>query len=113
LRVFEQVRREPVSGGAREPVGVAVDFDLTLDNLKGRNVEVHWSMYRTGAGSPLESRWAQNRTVFSGRVDGSKQTVSRQFWVPLPPRHGHYFLQLSAWDGRTRLDYSNSKPPFR
>jgi hypothetical protein len=114
LRVFRATRTQPVAAsGKTEPVGAAVNFNLTLDNLKGRTVIVRWSMYELGAGSPLPHDWLVNRRIYRERVDRSSQTVSRQFWVPLPRRKGPYFVRLTAWNGDNRLDYQDSKPPFR
>jgi hypothetical protein len=114
LRVFRATRTHSVAAsGKTEPVGAAVNFNLTLDNLKGRTIIVRWSMYELGAGSPLPHDWLVNRRIYRERVDRSSQTVSRQFWVPLPRRKGPYFVRLTAWEGDNRLDYHDSKPPFR
>jgi hypothetical protein len=114
VRVFRATRtRSVAASGKTEPVGAAVNFNLTLENLKDRTVEVRWSMYRVGAGSPLPRDWLVNRRVFRERIERSSQTVSSQFWVPLPREPGSYFVRLSAWDGDNRLDYEDSAPPFR
>jgi len=113
-RVFQATRMKPVpASGETEPVGAAVNFNLSLKNLKGRTVEVRWSMYRIGSGSPLPEDWLVNRRVSTQLVEGSMQTVSNQFWVPLPHRPGPFFVRISAWDGANRLDFEDSKPPFR
>jgi hypothetical protein len=113
VRVFRNTRTQPVpEAGKTEPVGAAVNFNLTLENLEGRNVVVRWSMYRVGAGSPLPHNWLVNRRVYREHVDRSSETVSKEFWVPLPRRRGPYFVRLSAWDGNNRLDYEDSKPAF-
>jgi hypothetical protein len=114
LRVFRVTRRQPVSGSDKtEPVGAAVNFNLSLENLKGQAVVVRWSMYRAGAGSALPHDWLVNRRIFVEEIERSKHTVSKQFWVPLPRRPGPYFVRLSAWDGAERLDYQDSRPLFR
>jgi hypothetical protein len=114
LRVFRVTRRQPVAGSDKsEPVGAAVNFNLTLANLKGQTVVVRWSMYQAGAGSPLPHDWLVNRRIFAADIEKSRQTVSKQFWVPLPRRPGPYFVRLSAWDADERLDYEDSRPLFR
>jgi hypothetical protein len=114
VRVLSATRTRPLDApGKTEPVGVALNFNLTLENLKGRTVTVRWSMYRLGAGAPLPHDWLVNRRIFMERLERSSQTVSRQFWVPLPRRQGQYFVRLSAWDADKRLDFEDTKPPFR
>jgi uncharacterized low-complexity protein len=111
LRVIDATRKRPdPETGTSEPVGAAVNFNLTLENLEGRDVVVRWSMYRRGAGSPLPRDYLVNRRGFEANIDSSPKTVSGLFWVPLPPRRGPYFVRVTAWDGDTRLDYEDSKP---
>ena len=110
LKVLRETRARPVAGGRTEPLGVTVNFDLTLEGFKGRRTEVRWSLYEAGADARVPRDWLLNRRVLVARADAASDRASGEFWVPLPRQRGPFFVRLSVYDDRGgRLARADSK----
>jgi hypothetical protein len=86
------------SGKRREPLGVAVSFDLTLQGFNGRKVEVRWSLYR-GDGR-VAKPWLKDHPILSLKGEADSDTASPEFWVPLPKKPGRYSVRIEVFDDK-------------
>ena len=110
LKVLRETRARPVAGGRTEPLGVTVNFDLTLEGFKGRRAVVRWSLYDAGGDARVPHDWLLNRPALIARADAASDRASGEFWVPLPRQRGPFFVRLSVHDDKgTRLARADSK----
>jgi hypothetical protein len=78
--------------------------------LRDQQVDIGWSLQ--GARSArVPSGWLRDYTAISVRSDADSETASGQFWVPLPPRLGPYYIRIEAYGkDNSRLDYRETEP---
>jgi hypothetical protein len=108
-RLLAASRLEATTGGKVVPVGVTVNYDVSLTGFRGRRVTVLWSLYSRNGGT-LPSDWLRNEpaTWLKGEVD--KDSASDSFWVPLPKMEGPLFVRLGIYDeDGVRLTYRDSE----
>lgn len=98
------------TGSANEPVGVSVNFTLTLRGLKGEPTDVRWSLYDARGRGRVPRDWLVNRRALTARAESDSDSASGSFWVPLPRRQGPFFVRVSVFgQGDRQLDFADSK----
>jgi hypothetical protein len=101
-------RMQPVSGG-QAPVGVTVNYNISLTGFRGRTVTMRWSLYGAG-GSVVPLRWLKNEPIHWLRGEADKDSASDSFWVPIPKAKGPFKVRLGVYKGdNVRLDYADSE----
>ncbi|MGH2741334.1 MAG: hypothetical protein ACRDN8_02380, partial [Thermoleophilaceae bacterium] len=110
LKVLRATRSRRVGSGKSEPVGVTVNFDLTLEGYKGKEIDVRWSLFDAGGNSRVPRDWLVNRRALVARPEVQSDSAEGEFWIPLPQRSGPYFVRVVAFDDRQRLASEDSKP---
>jgi hypothetical protein len=108
--LFRDSRAEVV-GRRLYPIGVAVAYSLKLEGWAHRRATLRWSLWSEGENQALPRPWWRNITVAQITPSGNRETLSGEFWVPIPPNHGSYFIHLKVYDakGVSRAD-SDSSP---
>jgi hypothetical protein len=110
-KLFAAIRTQEVpSGGARvEPVGVAVNYNITLTGFRGHKVQVRWSLHRAGSGAQVPREWLRNRPFRWLKGEAERDSASDSLWVPLPDFQGPFFVRLGVYDeDGVRLDYADT-----
>ena len=93
-----------------QPLGVAVNFNISLTGFQGETVDVRWSMYRASGGRPLQPFWARGQRVLWLEGEADTDSGSDDFWVPVPKFKGSFFVRVSAHDeDGDRLDYEDTE----
>ncbi|MGH2749616.1 MAG: hypothetical protein ACRDK3_01885 [Actinomycetota bacterium] len=110
LEVLNRTRERQVSAGVTEPLGVVISFDLTLEGYEKRKIDVRWSLFRGDKRAKVPRDWLVNRRALVAQPKAAFDRASGEFWIPLPKRTGPYFVRLSAWDEKTRIDFTDSTP---
>ncbi len=72
---------------------MVVTVDVELSGLKGRPVLLSWSMWQAGEGTRLYGEWLNTNLAYQLEATESHDTASVDFWIPLPKRHGQYFVR--------------------
>jgi hypothetical protein len=110
LKVLRNTRSRPLPSGKSEPLGVTVHFDLTVEGYQGKEIDVRWSLYDAGSRSRLSPDWLVNRRALRARPEVQSDSAEGEFWIPLPPQKGPYYVRIAAYDGRNLLASEKSKP---
>jgi hypothetical protein len=98
---------QPISGG-QVPVGVTVNYDISLTGFRGRKVTIRWSLRGPGGTVPL--KWLKNEPIHWLRGEADKDSASDSFWVPIPKAKGPFKVRLGIYNGdNVRLDFEDSK----
>jgi hypothetical protein len=116
-KVAEQVaellagtRTLELPSGAVQPLGVTVNYKISLTGFRGRKVDIRWALHRPGGGQ-LPQDWlkGQRAALLEGEAD--KDTASPSFWVPLPATvEGPFFLRLTVTnDAGVPLDRADTE----
>jgi hypothetical protein len=101
-------RMQPTAGG-NVPVGVTVNYDISLTGFRGRRVIVRWSLYSVPNGKPVPEGWLRDEPVHWLRGEANKDSASDSFWVPLPKIGGPFYIRVGVFDDDdVRLDFENS-----
>jgi len=109
VKLLKGVRKEQVAEGKVEPVGVTVNYDVSLTGFRGRKVKVCWSLYDATGGHKVPPRWLSDQCVRWWKGEADSDSASDSFWVPLPAGQGPYFVRVSVWDDDdVRLDFVNT-----
>jgi hypothetical protein len=108
LQVLRDARRAPTP--EQEPLGVVVNADLELVGLRGKPVELSWSMWQTGGDVRLHGDWLNSNLAYRVEATGDPDTVTIDLWVPLPNQPGHYFVQVDLIAKNARLASAQSEP---
>ena len=99
---------QPVSGG-QAPVGVTVNYNISLTGFRGRKVTIRWSLQRAG-GNPVPLSWLTNEPIHWLRGEADKDSASDSFWVPIPDAKGPFKVRLGVYkEDNVRLDYEDSR----
>jgi hypothetical protein len=98
-------------GEKREPLGVEVSFDVTLEGYAGRRAEVSWSLYQAD-GKRLPQEWLADRKVLVLKGEAIEDGGGDDFWVPLPKRpSGPYYVRITvSGDNGSRLTFEDTEP---
>jgi hypothetical protein len=110
-KLLAGTRMNPASsgGGEVEPVGVTVNYNVSLTGFRGHRVSVRWSLYRAAAGVQVPRDWLRNQPVRWLEGEADKDSASDSFWVPLPEIEGPFFVRVGVFDqDDVRLDYADT-----
>lgn len=103
-------RTRPVSGNSVQPVGVTVNFNVSLTGFKGRTVAVRWSLHHAGGGR-VAREWLRNQPALWLVGEAERDSAGSDFWVPLPKTKGPFFVQVGVYDeDGVRLDFAETDP---
>lgn len=90
---FTEVRKRQVSPGASQPLGVTVNYKLTVTGFRRRTVRVRWELHR-GGGGQLPFEWLRKQRPISLVGEADRDSVSPNLWVPMPIGKGPFFIRL-------------------
>jgi len=110
LKLLRNTRSRPLSSGESEPIGVTVNFDLTIEGYEDEEIDIRWSLYDAGAQSRVPRDWLVNRRALVARPEVQSDSAEGEFWIPLPRQSGPYFVRIAAFDGKARLASEDSEP---
>ncbi|MGN9912815.1 hypothetical protein ACTMTJ_35300 [Phytohabitans sp. LJ34] len=98
--IFQQARKVPADES--EPLGVVVTVELELTGMRDRPAHLSWSMWQQGGARRLHGEWLNTNLAYRLVATSDRDTASLDFWIPLPPEHGAYFIRsVLAVDGAT------------
>jgi hypothetical protein len=97
VKFFKEVRKRTLPTGVRQPLGVAVNYKLTMTGFRGEAVRVRWELHRQGGGG-LPQDWLKKQRPESWEAEADQYSVSPNVWVPLPPAGRPLFVRLIAED---------------
>jgi hypothetical protein len=111
IRGIRSTRTRRGPAGRATPLGMIVGFEVVLRGLAGHDVDVTWTVFAKGAHAHLGSDWFADRRAIRWHLESNRVHHSPSIWVPLPPRRGHYFAQLSVRDesGGDRLTFKPTR----
>lgn len=101
-------RTQPVSaaGSSVQPIGVTVNFNISLTGFRDRKVAVRWSLHDAAGGGRVSRDWLRNQPALWLVGEAEKDSASSDFWVPLPKLRGPFFIRVSVYDeDGVRLDF--------
>jgi hypothetical protein len=108
-RLLAASRMQAIAGGKVVPVGVTVNYDVSLTGFRGHTVTVRWSLHRL-AGGTLPLDWLRSEAAKRLRGEADKDSASDSFWVPLPRMGAPFFVRLELYDeDGVRLTYRDTK----
>ena len=91
-----------------EPQGAEIHADVELDGLRGKQVELEWSIWQVGGATRLYDRWLSTHSGYELTPTTERDTGSFGFWVPLPQATGKYFVRLALKFNDTELASADS-----
>jgi hypothetical protein len=110
--LLRATRTEPLadSAGKVEPIGVAVDYDVSLTGFRGKRVTVKWSLYRADGATQVPHEWLRNQAVHWLKGEAESDSASAGFWAPLPRTQGAFFIRIGLYDDDgIRLDFRDTE----
>ena len=109
-RLLATSRIQAAPGGKLVPVGVTVNYDVSLTGFRGRTVTVRWSLHRPN-GATLPYDWLRSEAARRLIGEADKDTASDSFWVPIPRTGAPFFIRLELYDeDGVRLTYGDTRP---
>ncbi|HET7855958.1 MAG TPA: hypothetical protein VFL41_05825 [Gaiellaceae bacterium] len=109
-KLLAGTRTRPEGSGDVQPVGVTVNFNVSLTGFRGRKVAVRWSLYGVD-GAPVPRGWLRSQPALWLIGEAEKDTASDDFWVPLPKGEGRFYVRVAVVDeDGHRLDFRNTGP---
>jgi hypothetical protein len=107
-KLLAESRMQRATGG-RVPVGVGVNYDISLTGFRGHRVIVRWSLYSGQGGNPLPLAWLRDQPVHWLKAEANRDSASDSFWVPLPKTSGPFYIRVGVFDDDgVRLDFRDS-----
>ena len=85
VEFFKEVGKRKLETGVSQPLGVTVDYKLTMTGYRGQTVHVRWELHRRGGGG-LPHEWLQRQRPGNWEAEANQDSVSPNLWVPLPPK---------------------------
>jgi hypothetical protein len=108
LLATSRIRAAP--GGKVVPVGVTINYDVSLTGFRGRTVTVRWSLHHPN-GPTLPYDWLRSEAARRLIGEADKDTASDSFWVPIPRTGAPFFIRLELYDeDGVRLTYGDTRP---
>jgi hypothetical protein len=101
-RLFNETRTSRSTSGRIDPLGVVVTVDFELVGLRGRPIELSWSMWQTGGNARLYGEWLNTNLAYRVEPTSDRDTASLDIWIPLPKAPGSYYIRpILIADGAT------------
>jgi len=101
-RLFNETRTSRSTSGRIDPLGVVVTVDFELVGLRGRPIELSWSMWQTGGNARLYGEWLNTNLAYRVEPTSDRDTASLDIWIPLPKAPGSYYVRpILIADGAT------------
>jgi len=112
LKQLQNTRYRRGANGKREPLGVLVDYRLTLCGFAHHPVTVRWSLFDTKPPPKLPYLWVYQRPVASVTARASNcDAVEPNIWIPIPAIRGRFAIVLTVYDDHdTRIGKRTSSP---
>jgi hypothetical protein len=95
-----------------QPVGVIVNYHITLTGYVDQPVVVRWSLWslKSGSVTGLPEQWLRNRPIQTLIGQAVTDSAGPEFWIPLPTEAGPFEVEIGAYGSSGRLDYRDSRP---
>jgi hypothetical protein len=105
--------RASVVGRRLYPIGAMVSYTVELDGFAHRKATLEWSLLSIESGQSPPRPWWRDVIVAHIEPTINRESLSGQFWVPVPPQRGDYLVHLVLSDatGVPRAT-SDSTPAF-
>jgi hypothetical protein len=95
------------------PVGVVVSYTVALDGFAHDKALLKWSLWSQGEDEALPRRWWRNVTVAQITPTVNRESISGEFWVPIPPARGDYTVHLVLDDDKGIAHaHTEASPPI-
>ena len=94
-KVLEGTRTTVSESGKGEPLGVALSFDVTVTGLRGRDVQIYWSMLSADTDQALGRSWLKNTRATTLRPKHETDQFRTDLWLPLPKPEGDYVARVT------------------
>jgi hypothetical protein len=110
--ILTGIRTESLPSGKAQPVGVTVNYKITLTGFRGRIAVVRWALHSRAGKVPLP--WLGSQVAARLKGEAETDTATPQVWVPLLPKdEGPFFVRLEVFNELgDRLDFRDT-PDFR
>jgi len=102
-------RTEPGPNGEAEPLGERVTADVDITGLRGKFIDVYWSMFSQSARAPLPAAWQHRNLAYRLHSTSDHDTGSFDLWIPIPEAPGRYVIQLELRTDDAILDSADSR----
>jgi hypothetical protein len=113
LKQLQNTKFRPDPNGKREPLGVVVDYRLTLCGFANHPVTVRWSLFDTKRPPKLPYLWVYQRPVASFKARASNcEAVQPNIWIPIPAIRGRFAIVLSVYDDHDSRIGARTSSPF-
>jgi hypothetical protein len=111
-KILTGIRTESLPSGQSQPVGVTVNYKITLTGFRGRIAVVRWALHSRAGTVPRP--WLGSQVASRLKAEAENDTATPQIWVPLLPKdEGPFFVRLEVFnDLGERLDFRDT-PDFR
>ena len=96
-KILTGIRTELLPSGQEQPVGVTVNYKVTLTGFRGRIAVVRWALY-SRAGRKIPHPWLKSQVASRLKGEAERDTATPQIWVPLPKGEGPFFVRLEVFD---------------
>jgi hypothetical protein len=84
--------------GRLEPVGVEVSIRFTITGMKGKHLDIRWSL-RHAQNHRIPQKWLKNRSIMKITPDADRDSGSADFWVPMPKApKGPFYIRIVLRD---------------
>ena len=94
----------------KQPLGELVSVNLQLVGLQGQPVFLSWSIFQERGPSHLSGKWLKNFVAYRLEATTADDTGTLEMWIPLPRKHGPYFVRLTLTTGGASLASTDSGP---
>ena len=112
-KILTGIRTESLPSGQAQPVGMTVNYKITLTGFRGRIAVVRWGLHRR-TGGKIPPPWLKSQVASRLKGEAETDTATPQIWVPLLPKdEGSFFIRLEVFNELgERLDFKDT-PDFR
>jgi hypothetical protein len=81
----------------KEPLGMVLDVQVSMENARDVPVDVYWEFIGAGSESKqLNADWVQSTPAYRLNATDDSDGGTFRLWVPLPSETGDYAIALTA-----------------